>query len=78
MPIVISSAKIQKSAIRIIINESIMGHKSKEILVNGEMHNPPHPVIIIKMMHMEPMGISVTEAAKHLNVDRKTLSRVIN
>jgi addiction module HigA family antidote len=49
-----------------------------EIFVNGEMHNPPHPGEVIKMMHIEPTGITITEAASRLDIDRKTLSRVIN
>ena len=42
------------------------------------MHNPPHPGTIIKELCLEPLGISVTEAAKALGVSRKTLSCLIN
>jgi addiction module HigA family antidote len=42
------------------------------------MHNPPHPGEIIKELCLEPLGISVTEAAKALGVSRKTLSAIIN
>lgn len=42
------------------------------------MHNPPHPGEIIKELCLEPLGISVTEAAKALGVSRKTFSEVLN
>ncbi|WP_048306454.1 HigA family addiction module antitoxin [Halomonas sp. PR-M31] len=42
------------------------------------MHNPPHPGEVIKELCLEPLGLSVTAAAKALGVSRKTLSAVIN
>lgn len=42
------------------------------------MHNPPHPGEIIKELCLEPLGITVTEAAKALGISRKTLSSIIN
>ena len=42
------------------------------------MHNPPHPGEIIKELCLEPLGITVTEAAEALGVSRKTLSSIIN
>ncbi len=42
------------------------------------MHNPPHPGEIIKELCLEPLGISVTEAADALGVSRKTLSSILN
>ena len=42
------------------------------------MHNPPHPGEIIKSLCLEPLGISITDAAKALGVSRKTLSAIIN
>lgn len=42
------------------------------------MHNPPHPGEIVKSLCLEPLGLSVTEAAKALGVSRKTLSAVLN
>ena len=42
------------------------------------MHNPPHPGEIIKELCIEPLGLSVTEAAKALGISRKTLSSIIN
>ena len=42
------------------------------------MHNPPHPGEIIKSLCLEPLGVSVTAAAKDLHVSRKTLSAILN
>lgn len=42
------------------------------------MHNPPHPGVIIKELCLEPLGMSVTEAARALDISRKTLSAIIN
>lgn len=41
------------------------------------MLNPPHPGEIIKSPCLEPLGVSVTVAAKALGVSRKTLSAII-
>ena len=42
------------------------------------MHNPPHPGEIIKELCLEPLELTVTEAAKGLGVSRKTLSSIVN
>ena len=42
------------------------------------MKDPPHPGPGIKMTCLEPLGLSVTEAAQALGVARHTLSRVLN
>ena len=42
------------------------------------MHNPPHPGVIIKELCLEPLGLSVTEVARALDISRKTLSAIIN
>ena len=42
------------------------------------MHNPPHPGGILKTLCLEPLNLSVTEAAKALGVSRKTLSAILN
>lgn len=42
------------------------------------MHNPPHPGEVLKELCLEPLGVTVTDAAKALGVSRKTLSTVIN
>jgi addiction module HigA family antidote len=42
------------------------------------MKNPPHPGHSIKDACLDPLGVSVTEAAQVLGVARHTLSRVLN
>lgn len=42
------------------------------------MHNPPHPGEILKSLCLEPLGLSVTDAAEALGVSRKTLSAILN
>ncbi len=42
------------------------------------MKNPTHPGRIIQENCLEPLGLSVTDAAKGLGVARHTLSRVLN
>jgi len=42
------------------------------------MHNPPHPGEIIRDQCLEPLGLSVTDAAKGLGVTRKALSELLN
>ena len=42
------------------------------------MHNPPHPGEILRRLCLEPLGLTVTEAAAGLGVSRKTLSAIVN
>ena len=42
------------------------------------MHNPPHPGEVLRELCLEPLGLSVTAAAKALGVSRKTLSTILN
>ena len=42
------------------------------------MHNPPHPGEVIRRQCLEPLGLTVTEAAKGLGVSRNTLSMLLN
>ena len=42
------------------------------------MHNPPHPGEIIKSLCLEPLAVTVTDAAKALGISRKTLSAILN
>ena len=42
------------------------------------MHNPPHPGGIVKRQCLEPLGLSVTAAARHLGVSRQSLSELVN
>jgi len=42
------------------------------------MYNPPHPGEIIREFCIDPLNLSVTEAANALGVTRKTLSALLN
>lgn len=42
------------------------------------MHNPAHPGEILRELVIEPLGLSISDVARHLGVNRKTLSRVLN
>ncbi len=42
------------------------------------MLNPPHPGTTLKATCLEPLELSVTQAAAHLGVARHTLSRLLN
>jgi addiction module HigA family antidote len=42
------------------------------------MRNPPHPGGIVRRQCLEPLGLSVTEAARGLGVTRQALSELVN
>jgi len=42
------------------------------------MYNPPHPGEVVRRQCLEPLGLSVTAAAKGLGVSRNTLSMLLN
>ena len=42
------------------------------------MKDPPHPGRSIRITCLEPLGLSVTDAARMLGVARHTLSRLLN
>lgn len=42
------------------------------------MKNPPHPGRSIQENCLEPLGLSISDAARGLGVARHTLSRVVN
>jgi len=42
------------------------------------MHNPPHPGEVIRSLCLDPLGLTVTDAAEALGVSRKTLSAILN
>jgi len=42
------------------------------------MHNPPHPGGIVRRQCLEPLGLSVTEAAEGVGVTRQALSDLVN
>jgi antitoxin HigA-1 len=43
-----------------------------------KMHNLPHPGEIIKGLWLDPIDISITDAAEAMGVSRKTLSKIVN
>ena len=42
------------------------------------MKNPPHPGLSVRHDCLEPLGLSVTAAAKKLGISRKQLSDIVN
>lgn len=42
------------------------------------MHNPAHPGEILRASYLDACSLSITEAAKRLNVTRQALSDLIN
>lgn len=43
-----------------------------------KMHNPPHPGEVLRELCLQPLHLSVTEAAAALGVSRKTISSIVN
>ncbi len=43
-----------------------------------KMKNPPHPGRIVRRECIEPLGLTVTEAAKALGVTRQALNNLVN
>ena len=43
-----------------------------------KMHNPPHPGEVLRKLCLEPMNLTVTDAARALGVSRKALSSILN
>ena len=42
------------------------------------MKSPPHPGLSVRHDCLEPLGLTVTEAARKLGVSRKQLSSIVN
>ncbi|RKZ47874.1 MAG: addiction module antidote protein, HigA family, partial [Gammaproteobacteria bacterium] len=42
------------------------------------MHNPAHPGEILKELVITSLELTITDASEHLNISRKTLSKVLN
>jgi antitoxin HigA-1 len=42
------------------------------------MKNPPHPGRIIRQECIEPLGLTITDAASRLGVRRQTLNNLVN
>jgi len=47
---------------------------------NQPMHmkNPPHPGVVVLQECIQPMGLTITDAAAALGVTRNTLSELVN
>ncbi len=43
-----------------------------------QMHRPPHPGEVIRQLCLDPLELSVTDAARALGVTRKALSELLN
>ncbi|MFY9269893.1 MAG: HigA family addiction module antitoxin [Candidatus Manganitrophaceae bacterium] len=43
-----------------------------------QMKNPPHPGRIVRQECIEPLGLTITEAAKRLGVTRQALNNLVN
>ena len=46
--------------------------------MSNPMKNPPHPGLSVRHDCLEPLSLSVTEAARRLGVSRKQLSSLVN
>ena len=42
------------------------------------MKNPPHPGISVRINCLEPLGLSIAEAAKALGVTRQALNNIVS
>jgi len=42
------------------------------------MHNPPHPGEVLRELCLEPLELTITDAAAALGISRKTLSAILN
>jgi addiction module HigA family antidote len=42
------------------------------------MHNPAHPGEVLRQLCLEPLNLTVTDAARSLGVSRKALSSILN
>src|SRR5436305_10098189 len=42
------------------------------------MKNPPHPGRLVRQECLEPLGLTVTDAAKALGVSRNAMSELVN
>jgi antitoxin HigA-1 len=45
---------------------------------SGRMHSPRHPGEILQGLYMEPLEVTITDAAEALGVSRKHVSAIVN
>lgn len=43
-----------------------------------KMRNPPHPGEVLRHLCLDPLNLTVTDAARSLGVSRKALSSILN
>lgn len=43
-----------------------------------QSRRPSHAGIILKMHYLEPLNLTITALAEHINLSRKTLSAIVN
>jgi len=64
------------------VSQVMARHPIASITTEGGWHmpmmNPPHPALSVRRDCLEPLGLSITEAAKRLGVSRKQLSDLVN
>jgi antitoxin HigA-1 len=51
---------------------------TKGVKVMITKRRPTHPGLVFNEDVLKPLGITITEASKHLGVSRKTLSELVN
>ncbi len=44
----------------------------------SRMHQPPHPGEVLQGLYMEPLEMTIAALSRHIGVERKALSRLIN
>ena len=49
-----------------------------ESATDMDMHNPAHPGEILRDLVIVPLGLTITDVSEHLDVSRKTLSKILN
>ncbi|MFC0180149.1 MULTISPECIES: HigA family addiction module antitoxin [Thorsellia] len=42
------------------------------------MHNPAHPGEILRDLLIAPLNLTISDVADHLDISRKTLSKILN
>ncbi len=46
--------------------------------MKSKMFNPPHPGEVLKGLYLEELQLTITDAAKALNLSRQSLSEIVN
>ena len=43
-----------------------------------KMHNPPHPGEVLRQLCLDPLNLTISDAARSLGMSRKALSSILN